>query len=233
MSYPYNDQPPENTPSMEPTLPARNPYEISNPYSSYGTSPDIPPPPPQMKRPKPGLIWLIGIGFLLALVLLSFFGYALYQRTNNNTGKVTLPTTGPTTGPTTIPTVKPTIIIETPTPQPLTPTSNQVVPYYANDIYNDFVASGYGGTDAKTDTKWSCCTYVPAGGAIYWTDTRSGYVLDIATFYNVQDAQTDANDLFNHGFNANVVHACLLSYDKNVPGSVINPYVQLMQQYCN
>jgi hypothetical protein len=58
-------------------------------------------------------------------------------------------------------------------------------------------------------------------------------VLDIATFYTLQDAQTDANDLFNHGFYTNVVHACLLSYDKNVPGSVISPYLQFMQQYCN
>ena len=222
MSYTFNDQPTVNTPPIEPTQPARNPYELTNPYTSYSTLPDIPPPPPT-KRNKYGLIWIGVIVLLVALISLSFLGYTLYGHVHSNIGKTTLQTDLPTTRPTTS--------IEAPTPLPPTPT--RVVAYYANDIYNDFVASGYGGTDPKPDTKWSCCTYVPAGGAIYWTDNRSGYVLDIATFYTLQDAQSDANDLFHQGYYANVIHACLLSYDKNVPGSVISPYLQLMQQYCN
>ena len=170
---------------------------------------------------------------------LSYIGYSLFEHANSNTGKALLSTA---TKPTALPTIRPTIIIETPTPLPPTPTPTplpptptptRVVAYFANDIYNDFVASGYGGNDPKNDTNWSCCTYVPAGGAIYWTDSRSGYVLDIATFYNLQDAQTDANDLFQKGYYANVVHACLLTYSKDVPDSVIGTYVQLMQQYCN
>lgn len=170
------------------------------------------------------------------LILLSIIGYSFYGHANSSATTNSPPTARPTANP------KPTIIIETPTQAPPTATSTQAPPtatptpsvsYYAIDIYNDFVANGLGGTDPKHDTNWSCCTYVPAGGAIYWTDSQSGQVLDIATFYNIQDAETDANDLFNKGFNANVVHACLLSYDKNVPASVINPYVQLMQQYCN
>lgn len=228
MSDMFHEQPTEKAPHIEPTQQASNPYELADPYMNYGTLPDIPPPP--RIRQKHNFIWLVGIGVFVALISLSFIVYALYGHANSNTEKTSLSTT---TKPAAVPTTGPTIIIETPTPQPPTSTPTQVVAYYANDIYNDFVVSGYGGPDPKNDTNWSCCTYVPAGGAIYWTDSRSGYVLDIATFYTLQDAQTDAHDLFQKGYYANVVHACLLSYDKDVPASVINPYLQLMQQYCN
>ena len=83
MSYPFNNQPPEKKPPIEPTPQAGNPYELSNPYTSYGTLPDMPPPPPPMKRPKSGLIWLFGIGLLVALVFLSFLGYTLYGHANS------------------------------------------------------------------------------------------------------------------------------------------------------
>jgi hypothetical protein len=88
MSNTFNDQPTENTPPIEPTQLARNPYELTNPYTSSGSLPDIPPPPPT-KRKKYALIWIGIIILLVALISLSFLGYALYGHANSNRGKTT------------------------------------------------------------------------------------------------------------------------------------------------
>jgi len=114
-----------------------------------------------------------------------------------------------------------------------TDTPTPTVSYYANDIYNDFVANGLGGPNPKDDTNWKCCTYTPEGGAIIWNDSNSGYQLDLAVFVSLAEAETDESDLNAKGVSTNVVHACLLSYGKSVPDSVIKGYLRLMQTYCN
>ncbi len=212
---------------IEPTQFAySNPYETLNPY--YGEIPPAPPPPPKQHH--------IGIRVALAsiLCLVVILGAVFFGITHSSAQqKVTQVTPTPKPTPTIAPTATPTQVpTATPTPTPV-PTSPPIVSYYASDIYNDFVANGLGGLHPKNDTNWSCCTYNPAGGAVAWVDSASGYVLDIATFLNVHNAEVDENDLFRQGYYANVVHACLLSYDKTVPMSVIGKYVQLMQTYCN
>jgi hypothetical protein len=241
MSY-YDDDHTEKSPQFETTEQAEQ-YGFTNPYmqSPYEESSDLPPPPPppDLKKKRRGFLWVFsGSLLVVVLLLLSFLVYVLYGNSHAPTGNNSTPVPTTASTPTPLP-ATPTIIIETPTPQQATPTLASLspsptssVPYYAIDIYNAFVANGLGGSNPKQDTNWSCCTYVPAGGAIYWNDNQSGHALDIATFYNNQDAETDALDLVNKGFNTNVVHACLLSYDRNVPTSVINPYLQVMQQYC-
>jgi hypothetical protein len=132
--------------------------------------------------------------------------------------------------PTSLPTPMPTSV---PTPVPTSAPTSLTVKYYASDIYNDFVANGLGGTNPKTDTKWSCCSYIPSGGAIVWTDSTTGYTMDIATFATSNAVQIDEGQLNNKGFYTNVVHNCLLSYESAIPQSVINSYLQVMQTYCN
>ncbi len=208
---------------IEPTQFAySNPYETLNPY--YGEIPPAPPPPP--KQHHTGIrVALASILCLVVILGAVFFGITHSSAQQKVTQVTPTPTIAPTATPTQVPTA-------TPTPTPV-PTSPPIVSYYASDIYNDFVANGLGGLHPKNDTNWSCCTYNPAGGAVAWVDSASGYVLDIATFLNVHNAEVDENDLFRQGYYANVVHACLLSYDKTVPMSVIGKYVQLMQTYCN
>lgn len=227
MSY-TNEEPTSKLPSIEPTQRASYPYEYTFPY--YGL-PEIPPPPPSPKKNSHSILWSIIVTLLItSIVSLSFLVEQWYGHSNSSVNATT---------PTILPTPKVTVIIETPTPQPPTPTTVVIptptpvrtVAYYANDIYNDFYANGLGGPNPQNDTKWSCCTYVPAGGAIYWTDR--GYAFDIATFYNISDAETDARDLYRIGWYTNVVHNCLLSYEKSVPTSILSEYVQLMQIYCN
>ena len=247
MSNNYDDDPTKKSPQFETTEQPGH-YGFANPYmqSPYEESSDPPPPPPDLKKNRRGFLWVFSGSILVVmLILLSFIVYMIYGNSHASTGNSPTPVTTTASTPTIIhgtplpQQTTPTIIIETPTPQQATPTlaspspsPTSSVPYYAIDIYNAFVANGLGGSNAKQDTNWSCCTYVPAGGAIFWNDNQSGHALDIATFYNNQDAETDAVDLVNKGYNANVVHACLLSYDKNVPTSVINSYLQVMQQYC-
>ena len=88
------------------------------------------------------------------------------------------------------------IIQVTPTAT-MVPTSTPVplVSYPASDIYHDFSTNGLGGTNLRNDTNWSCCTYIPEGGALVWTDSASGYTLDIATFKSTSEAEIDAQQL--------------------------------------
>lgn len=193
-------------------------------YPAYLGVPEIPPPPPRKKRFT--LFAIIGIG-IAVLAVGGILGVMAYGR---HTTEKPVPTPTPQSPvliatPTTAPTQMPTILIETPTPAPLS--------YSATDIYNDFYANGLGGPDPQSDTSWSCCTYAPEGGAIVWTDRISGWKLDLAVFATTQEAETDAGQLFSQGFYANVVHGCLLSYEKAVPTSTLSGYVQLMQTYCN
>ncbi len=206
-AYPYR-----NNPIIEqttPTYPLYNPYEPISPY---------PPPPPTKRKINHFVLLFFGILLVTLIASTSFLGIQMYEHQSDTASKI-MPSRTSTQ-------------ILTPTPQPPTPTPIPTVSYYASDIYNDFYANGLGGSDPKNDTNWSCCTYTPAGGAIVWTD-RSGYILDIATFLNIHNAEVDAGDLYRDGYFSNVVHDCLLSYNKSVPTSVLGGYVQLMQIYCN
>jgi len=133
----------------------RNPYEAPSPYG--GGVPPVPPAPP--KQHQIGLI-VASVSLLCLVMILGgvLFGTLLA----NGQQKVTQ---------------------VTPTP-PLVPTSTPVPPvsYAANDIYHDFSANGLGGTNPRDDTHWSCCTSAPEGGALVWTDSASGYKIDIATW---------------------------------------------------
>jgi len=208
----------------------RNPYETPNPY--YG---DVPIPPPPPKKRRTGLI--VALASILCVVVI--LGGVLFWVTHVGVQQAAKQVTTP--GSKLALTPKMTVIVETPTPGPPTPTTVllptatpvRTVAYFAKDIYNDFYANGLGGPDPKTDNNWNCCTYNPAGGAIVWTDNTSRYTLDIATFYNTSDAEVDASDLYRQGYYSNVVHNCLLSYEKSVPITVLSGYVQLMQTYCN
>jgi hypothetical protein len=210
----YHHRPIESTQAVY-----RNPYETTYPY--FGEVPPAPPPPPKQRH-----TWLIVVLMSIACLVLVLSGVFFGVTHSGASQKVAHVT--PTVTPIPIPKDPPTV---TPIPPLLTPVPT--ISYYARDIYNDFVVNGLGGADPKYDTNWKCCTYVPAGRAIVWTDSTSGYTLDIATFYNTADAEVDADDLFKQGFYSNVVHACLLSYDKTVPNSVLSRYLQLMQTYCN
>lgn len=230
MSY-RNDDTTEKIPAIEPTQRANNPYEYTMPY--YGL-PDIPPPPP--KNNRHGILWAVVMLLSVALLVsLLFIGVQIYGHSNINNDASHLSTVLSTA--TSIPTRTPTYTpIPTPTDTPIpTPTNTptRTINYTASDIYNDFYANGLGGKNPTNDTNWKCCTYTPAGGAVVWNDSMSGWQLDIATFYNNADAEIDASDLYRQGFYSNVVHNCLLSYEKQVPVSVLSPYVQLMQTYCN
>ena len=205
---------------IEPTQAVyRNPYETTYPYS--GEVPPAPPPPPKQRH-----TWLI-VALVsitcLVLVLSGVFVGVTHSAASQKVAHVT-PTVTPTLKPKDTPTV---------TPIPPLPTPVPTISYYARDIYNDFVVNGLGGTDPKYDTNWTCCTYQPAGGAVIWTDVTTGHTIDVATFYSGAHAETDAVDLQNQGFNAFVVHDCLLSCDKSVPYSVVVRYIQVMQTYCN
>ena len=229
----YND-PQQNDPTeyqrpIEPMQAAyRNPYETPNPY--YGDVPPPPPPPPSRQRHIGLIVVLVSILCLFVIFGGVLFGVMHVGGQQKVIQVISTPTSRVLPTPTPTFTATPTPVLPTPT---LPPTPIPTVSYTANDIYNAFYANGLGGTNPKNDTNWSCCTYVPAGGAIVWTDSASGYTLDIATFYNNHDAEVDANDLFNQGYYSNVVHACLLSYEKDVPTSVLSGYVRLMQTYCN
>lgn len=217
---------------IEPTQAVfRNPYETIYPYS--GEVPPAPPPPPKQRH-----TWLIVVLVsipCLVLVLSGVFFGVTHSAASQQVAHAA-PTVTPTPKPKDTPTVTLTPIpAETPTvtPIPSLSTPAPTISYYARDIYNDFVVNGLGGTNPKYDTNWTCCTYQPAGGAVVWTDVTTGHNIDVATFYSGADAETDAVDLHNQGFNAYVVHDCLLSSDTSVPYSVVGRYIQVMQTYCN
>lgn len=215
-----------NEPTFQHTVPAysSNPYEDTVP--EIYSLPVIPPPPPTYKKRGYLLIWSIGISLLIiSIISAAVVGYYYYGNKEQRSTVKTTPTIAPTLAPTATATLAPTF---TPVPT-LQPTAG----YYATDIYNDFVANGLGGYDPKIDTKWSCCSYAPENGAVVWTDTATGYAIDIAVFASIQEAETDEQQLYSQGFYTNVVHDCLLSYEKAVPQNVIRGYVQLMQTYCN
>ncbi len=198
--------------------------QYANPYASYAGIP--PPPPPPTKNNRHFVIWAFVIILLTAAIVgVSLIGLQIYSHNEHNSTALNTPTVSLTP--------ETTVIIETPTPAPPTPTPQSAISYYASDIYNNFVANGLGGPDPKNDTNWSCCTYAPEGGAIVWTDNTTGYKIDLAVFASIQEAEVDEGQLFAQGFYANVVHDCLLSYEKAVPQNIIRGYVQLMQTYCN
>jgi len=207
-------------------------------YHDYMQTP-IPPPPPPPKRSHKTTLFIIVFLIIALLVLGSALLFNLADKHQQVTSHITttptmtlIPTStsAPAVVPTSLPTPMPT---QLPTPVPTSAPTSLTVKYYASDIYNDFVANGLGGTNPKTDTKWSCCSYIPSGGAIVWTDSMTGYTMDIATFATANAVQIDEGQLNNKGFYTNVVHNCLLSYESVIPQSVINSYLQVMQIYCN
>ncbi|HEV2653894.1 MAG TPA: hypothetical protein VGT82_03010, partial [Ktedonobacteraceae bacterium] len=194
-----------------------NPYELSNPYDGV-VSRILPPPPPKQRHA--GL--LVALVSLLCVVMILggvIFGILLVngqqqakQAIQQQVKQVTQVTHPPTLAP---------------TAAPVRPASAS-----ANDIYNDFTANGLGGTNLRDDKNWNCCTYIPEGGALVWTDSASGYALDIATFKSTSEAAIDAGQLDSQNFASNVVQTCLLSYDKTVPAGVVSRYVQVMERSC-
>ena len=235
--------------SYDPTQHARppiNPYETTMNSDPYGV-PIPPPPPPNKKHSKVLSIWLVVVICIVVVTsAITFVGSKYVGQTKQevtptaNTTILTTPTIIIETPTPVPPTPIPTVVIETPTPVPPTPIPTIVIEtpvpsisYYANDIYNDFRTNGLGGPDPKYDTSWSCCTYIPEGRAVVWTDSTSGFKIDLAVFATLQEAETDAGQLEGQGYYANVVHGCMLSYETAVPKSVIVGYLDLMQLYCN
>lgn len=189
-----------------------NPYETLNPYERR-----MPTPPPPPKQRHTGLrvvsVTLLCVVMILGGVVLGI----MMMRSQQQGSQVThVATSAATSAPMPIPTA--------PAVHPVSSS--------ANDIYNDFSSNGLRGVNVRSDNNWSCCTYIPEGGALAWTDSVSGYTLDIATFKNTNEANVDARELDSQNFASNVVHTCLLSYDNTMPGSVLSRYVQLMQTYC-
>jgi hypothetical protein len=256
--YLYTD-PTEYPRQIEPTQAAyRNPYEATSLY--YGEIPPAPPPPPKQRHMGLVVALVIALCLIVVLggVLFAVMHVSFQQKVKGATKVTSVPAIIPTPATTpkpkmTKPTPTPglTVVINggngvpnsVPTPTPILPTptptlaptptpTTPTVPHYANDIYNDFYASGYGGPDPHSVT-WGCCTYNPAGGIVQWTDSRSGIWMQIATFYNNGDAEVDAGELYQQGYYSNVVNSCLLVYPKTFPTSVLSEYVQLMQTYCN
>ncbi len=203
-------RPPEPMPTAY-----RNPYELSNPYDAG--VPVTPPPPPKQRHI--GLI-VISVSLLCVVMILGgviFGGAIVGTLLMSGQRQVTQATPQPPT--------------PAPTPAPTAP-SVRPVSSSASDIYNAFIANGLGGTNRRDDNNWSCCTYTPEGGALVWTDSTSGYPLDIATFKSMSEAAIDAGQLDNQNFASSVVQTCLLSYDKTVPTSVVSRYLQVMQRSC-
>ena len=66
-----------------------------------------------------------------------------------------------------------------------------------------------------------------------WTDSTTGYTIDIAIFTTSNVAHTDESQLNKEGYDTNVVNNCLLSYESAFPQSLINRYLQVMATYCN
>ncbi len=200
-------RPPEPMPTAY-----RNPYEISNPYD--GGVPAITPPPPPKQR-HIGLI-VVSVSLLCVVMILGgvIFGGAIVGTLLMSGQRQVTQVTPPPPTP-------------VPTATPVRPVTSS-----ASDIYNAFIANGLGGTNRRDDKNWNCCTYTPEGGALVWTDSTSGYTLDIATFKSTSEAAIDAGQLDNQNFAANVVQICLLSYDKTVPIGVVSRYLQVMQRSC-
>jgi hypothetical protein len=206
-------RPPEPLPTAY-----RNPYEISNPYD--GAVSAILPPPPPKQRHAGLLVALVSLlcvvmilgGVIFGILLVNGQQQAKQAKQAKQATQVTQVTHPPTLAPTAAP-VRP-------------------VSASANDIYNDFTANGLGGTNRRDDKNWNCCTYIPEGGALVWTDSASGYALDIATFKSTSEAAIDAGQLDSQNFASNVVQTCLLSYDKTVPAGIVSRYVQVMQTSC-
>ena len=197
-----------------------NPTQHGYPdFLDYMRTP-IPPPPPPKRSYKTPLI-LIASLLIVLVVLSSVFLYILIGKYQQVAPHLSLtPTSAPA-------------LTQTPIPTSVSTSTPLVVKYYASDIYGDFVAYGLGGTKSKTDTNWGCCTYVPQGGAIAWTDQTTGYTIDIATFTSSTVAHIDEGQLNKEGFSTNVVYNCLLSYESAFPQSLINRYLQVMATYCN
>ena len=193
-----------------------NPYETLNPYER-----GVPTPPPPPKQRHTGLR-VVSVSLLCVIMILGGVVFGIMMMRGQQQGSQVTPAatsvskSAPTSAPTPIPTA----------------TAVHPVSSSANDIYNDFSSNGLSGVNVRSDNNWNCCTYIPEGGALAWTDSVSGYTLDIATFKSTNEANVDARELDSQNFASNVVHTCLLSYDNTVPGSVLSRYVQLMQTYC-
>ncbi len=196
-----------------------NPYEPLNPY--YRGVPTPPPPPPPPKQRHTGLR-VASVSLLCVVMILGgvVFGIMM-MRSQQQGSQVKHAVTHAATS----------VSTSAPTPIPTAPAVHPVSSS-ANDIYNDFSSNGLSGVNVRSDNNWSCCTYIPEGGALAWTDSASGYTLDIATFKNTNEANIDARELDSQNFASNVVRTCLLSYDNTLPGSVLSRYAQLMQTYC-
>jgi hypothetical protein len=115
-----------------------------------------------------------------------------------------------------------------PTPTPL-PSINT-----AQDIYMQFTNAGIAMGDEGNvpNSWWSCCTYVPANGALSFIDVTSGGKMIIALFSTFNGAQTDATQIYvtNPHPGYEKLGTCLLLYWST--STNLTPYVQVMQQYC-
>jgi hypothetical protein len=189
-----------------------NPYEMLNPYER-----GVPPPPPPPKQRHTGLR-VVSVSLLCVVMILGGVVFGITMMSGQQQGSQVKPTAT-------------SVATSAPTPIP-TATAVHPVSSSANDISHDFSSNGLRGVNVRSDNNWSCCTYIPEGGALAWTDSASGYTLDIATFNNTNEATVDARELDSQNFASTVVRTCLLSYDTTVPGSVLSRYVQLMQTYC-
>lgn len=206
----------------------------TSPYAYYDVPPIPPPPPPKQRRP-----WLLVVSIIGGISLLVVFvlGGLLIASRQEQSALSAMPTLAPTMPviptPTPMPTQAPTIIVETPTPVPM-----QQAPYSAESILADFIQAGIpidGSADGyglHLDSKWSCCTYAPEGGAYWWIDSQSESNVDVATFASPIEVVTDSNQLRAQGFNTAWTGTCLLSFNMNFPQDEAYRYYQVMQQVC-
>lgn len=208
----------------DPTEPVSegNPYPYyNNPYVQTG--PPAPPSPPKRKMN----LGVFG-GTVLCVVGLLLTGAILYVGIAGIPWQQASPSQPVSTlalAPTPIHTLSPTA---TPTPTPTPTLAVQIIP--ASQIVTYFYRIGLAPQNPNLDTSWSCCQYYPEGGAVYWNDLQTGITMDLATFDNIQEAQTDAQNLESQGFGADIVNYCLLSYSGNP--SDLQSYVVTMQAEC-
>lgn len=231
---------------MEPTEPTDyQPIERTRPVINPYDYTEIPPPPPKRRRNVSKLVWIALVSSVLVFCSSAVFYWSYTYHVNTTkptpivvvvtpTPKPPTPTPTPTTAPTPAhalaPVPTPIVIVVTPTTQPTAST-----PFVqAADLYSEFVNAGIATTYGGIDTKWGCCTYYPEGGAVYWTDVNSGYLVEIATFSSSGEAVTDGDQAASHypKYTYDDLWGCLLIYDKRISLVQMSPYMQIAQNSC-